>query len=410
MRLKSCIAIGTFLALTVTACGGSAPGGGAPDAADASGTIKIGSIHPLTGALAFDGQQMSKAVKLAAEEINNAGGIKSLGGAKLEILGADSQGKPEVGQSEAQRLTQAGAVALVGPYQSAVAAQVATVAERNKVPFVIDVASADDILKQGYTYTFRLQPSSDTLGRYGARYLKELADRTGQKVTKVAYLHEQTDYGTSTFKSFSDEAAKLGLEVGPQITYDALKASDLTTELTKVKAAGVDALAVTGYYRDGLLTAKAIASVQPEVKIVLGVSHGAFSSPVFPRDGGAVAEGIYDSNFNYDATKPESKAVLDAFQAKHGEELRFIPFTSYECVRLIAAALEKAASRDPVKIREALAGISFETVLAFDGPVEFDESGQNKNATPVVLQVQDGKVVPVHPAAKAVAEPRPAAE
>ncbi|GAA4526285.1 MULTISPECIES: ABC transporter substrate-binding protein [Nonomuraea] len=410
MRIKSCIAIGTLLTLSLTACGGSAPGGAAPASPDASGTIKIGSIHPLTGALAFDGQQMSKAIKLAAKAINDSGGIKSLGGAKLEILDADSQGKPEIGQSEAQRLTQAGAVALVGPYQSAVAAQVATVAERNKVPFVIDVASADDILKQGYTYTFRLQPSSDTLGRYGARYLKDLADRTGQQITKVAYLHEQTDYGSSTYESFTDEAAKLGLQVGPRITYDALKAADLTTELTKVKAAGVDALAVTGYYRDGLLTAKAIASVQPGVKIVLGVSHGAFSSPVFPRDGGAAAEGVYDSNFNYDATKPESKAILDAFQAEYGEELRFIPFTSYECVRLVAAALEKAASRDPAKIREALAGISFDTLMAFDGPVQFDESGQNENATPIVLQVQDGKVVPVHPAAKAVAEPRPAAE
>lgn len=404
MRIVPSLALGTLLALTMSACGGSAPGGTAAPAE--SGTVKIGSIHPLTGPLAFDGQQMSKAIKLAADKINADGGIESLGGAKLEILDADSQGKPEIGQSEAQRLTQAGAVALVGPYQSAVAAQVATVAERSKVPFVIDVASADAILKQGYTYTFRLQPSSDTLGKYGARYLKELADRTGKPITKVAYLHEQTDYGTATFKSFSDEAAKLGLQVGPEITYDALKTADLTTELTKVKAAGVDALAVTGYYRDGVLTAKAIASVQPGVKLVLGVSHGAFSSPVFPRDGGAAAEGVYDSNFNYDATKPESKAILDAFQAKYGEELRFIPFTSYECVRLIAAALEKAASRDPVKIREALAGISFDTLMAFDGPVQFDQTGQNKNATPIVLQVQQGKVVPVHPAAKAVAEPK----
>ncbi|MFE3454187.1 ABC transporter substrate-binding protein [Nonomuraea sp. NPDC059194] len=408
MRIVPSLALGTLLALTASACGGSAPGGAAAPAG--SGTIKIGSIHPLTGPLAFDGQQMSKAVKLAAEQINAGGGIKSLGGAKLEILDADSQGKPEVGQSEAQRLTQAGAVALVGPYQSAVAAQIATVAERSKVPFVIDVASADDILKQGYTFTFRLQPSSDTLGRYGARHLKELAERTGQQIAKVAYLHEQTDYGTATYKSFSDEAAKLGLQVGPEITYDALKTADLTTELTKIKAAGVDALAVTGYYRDGLLTAKAIASVQPGVKLVLGVSHGAFSSPVFPRDGGAAAEGIYDSNFNYDATKPETKAILDAFQARHGEELRFIPFTSYEVVRLIAAALEKAASRDPVKIREALAGISFDTLMAFDGPVQFDQTGQNKNATPIVLQVQQGKVVPVHPAAKAVAEPKPQAK
>src|SRR5690606_27142996 len=122
--------------------------------------IKIASLHPLSGAAAADGQQMDNGAKLAAEAINAAGGIKSLGGAKIEIVSADSQGKPEVGQSEAQRVIQDGAVGIVGAYQSAVSANIATVAERNKVPFVIDVSSAGSILSQGYKYTFRVQPSA----------------------------------------------------------------------------------------------------------------------------------------------------------------------------------------------------------------------------------------------------------
>src|SRR5687768_15644611 len=94
--------VGVALAapLTLAACGGSSPGGAAPDAGSGE-TVKIASLHPLSGAAAADGQQMDNGAKLAVEAINAAGGIKALEGAKLELISADSQGKPEVGQSEA---------------------------------------------------------------------------------------------------------------------------------------------------------------------------------------------------------------------------------------------------------------------------------------------------------------------
>ncbi len=156
MRKTWTLSLALAVPLALAACGGSAPAGTTTGGGEQSGgTIKIGSLHPLSGSSAADGQQMDNGAKLAVEAINNAGGIKSQGGKKLELVSADTQGKPEVGQSEAQRLIQEGAVGLVGTYQSAVSANVSTVSERNKVPFVIDVSSADSILAQGYKYTFR---------------------------------------------------------------------------------------------------------------------------------------------------------------------------------------------------------------------------------------------------------------
>jgi len=185
-------------------------------------SIKIGSVHPLTGGLAADGLQMDAGAQLAAEDINAAGGIQCLNGASIEILSADSTGTPEVGQSEAERLIQEGAIALVGPYQSAVASNIATVAERNGVPFVIDVAVSDEILDQGYKNTFRIQPNASAMGAQGAKFLKELTDAQGIDVSKIAHLHEQSAFGTSVNAAFAEAAAEYGWSVEPVISYDCL--------------------------------------------------------------------------------------------------------------------------------------------------------------------------------------------
>jgi branched-chain amino acid transport system substrate-binding protein len=192
MRKPWITAMALALPLALAACGGSAPpgtegtGGGGGGSGD---TITIGSLHPLSGSSAADGQQMDNGAKLAVDAINEAGGIKSLDGAKLELASADTKGAPETGQSEAQRLIEEGAVALLGTYQSAVSQNVAAVAERNQVPFVIDVSSADAILQQGYKYTFRLQPSAKVLAERGAEYLSDVSKAAGSPAKKVAILH-----------------------------------------------------------------------------------------------------------------------------------------------------------------------------------------------------------------------------
>src|SRR6056297_1213424 len=197
-------------------------------------SVKIGSVHPLTGGLAADGLQMDAGAVLAADDINAAGGIQCLDGAQIEILSADSTGTPEVGQSEAERLIQEGAIALVGPYQSAVASNIATVAERNGVPFVIDVAVSDEILDQGYQNTFRIQPNASAMGAQGALFLNELTQAEGIDVSTIAMLHEQSAFGTSVYEAFDAAASGYGWTVEPVISYDAFGVTDLTTEMTEV--------------------------------------------------------------------------------------------------------------------------------------------------------------------------------
>jgi branched-chain amino acid transport system substrate-binding protein len=348
---------------------------------------------------------MDNGAKLAVEAINAAGGIKSLDGAKLELVSADSQGKPEVGQSEAQRLIQEGAVGIVGTYQSAVSANVATVAERNKVPFVIDVSSADSILNQGYKYTFRVQPSATVIGEEGAQYLYDVSKAAGEPVKKVAFLHEQGPFGSGVRDAFKKRATELGFEVAPAISYDAASVADLTTQVTQVKASGADVLAVAGYYRDGVLVAKAVNSVKPPVNAVYGVANGAFDLPQFPKDAGAAGEGYFDANYHPDYTKQPMKDLAALYKEKYKDDIRTGAVLSHESVRVIADALERAKSAEPAKVRDAIAQSNLESLMAQSGPIAFDEKGENKGAIPILMQVQKGTVNQVWPKDLAQADP-----
>jgi branched-chain amino acid transport system substrate-binding protein len=282
---------------------------------------------------------------------------------------------------------------------------VSTVAERNKVPLVIDVSVADSILQQGYKYTFRVQPSSSVLGTQGAVFLNEVAKGAGKPVKQVAFLHEQGPFGSAVRDAFKVEAAKSGIKVEPILAYDAASVSDLTTQLTTVKASGADVLAVTGYYRDGVLVAKAANTVKPPVNAVFGVANGAFDLPQFPKEVGAAGEGYFDANYHADMTNPKMQELAKLYQSTYNDQIRTGAVLSYDAVRVVAAALEKAGSAEPAKVRDAIAGVEQETLMAANGPIKFGPTGENVNAAPILMQVAGTEVKQVYPDAKAEAKP-----
>ncbi|NOY55403.1 MAG: ABC transporter substrate-binding protein [Actinobacteria bacterium] len=370
-------------------------------------TIKIGAIHPLTGALAGAGTKMDNAAKMAVADINEAGGIASLGGAKLELLSADSTGAPEVGQAEAERLVGEGVVGLIGSYQSSVTTNVAAIAERSNVPLVIDVAVADSILQQGYKYSFRVQPNATAMGKYGAEFLNTVATAAGEPVTKVSYLHEESGFGTSVFEAFKAAAADYGIEVVAEIPYGAFTVTDLTTEMTQAAAPKPDVIVVTGYYNDGLLAARAAKDLAVDVKAIFGVANGAFDTPEFTADFAAGAEGFFDSNYHYNAASTKVADVRDRYQAQYGELMDTASVLAYQAVVVLADAIERAGSTDPTAIRDALSQTNLsDHLMAYPGPIKFNSAGENVNAQPVLMQVQNGAVQQVWPAELQESQPK----
>lgn len=393
MRIPISAAGAMVLSLALVGCGSSDTGdnGTTP-------TITIGSIHPLSGGLAGAGKMMDDAVKMAVDDINARGGIASLGGAQLRVDSADSQGQAEVGQSEAQRLTSSGAVALVGTYQSNVTQNVAAVAERSKVPLIIDVAVDDAILQQGYQYTFRIQPDATGMGTAGADGLVGLSEQAGEPIKTVSYIHIEGAFGDSVFAAFKDQAEAKGITVAREVTYSGANFNDATTQVSEAAAANPDAIVVTGYYPDSLLIAQAIAALAPDIKAVYGIANGGFDDETFPGAAGAAGEGILSANYHYDATSAAVTDIRDRFQQKYGTTLQTAGVLSYQAVMVIAAGLEAAGSADPVALRDAIADLSLDDpLLAFTGPIAFDETGQNINATAIVMQIQSGGVEQVYP-------------
>ncbi len=125
--------------------------------AQAAQTVKIGNIIPLSGPSASVGIQGKNAREMAVQEINDAGGIKSMGGAKLEMLYADSKSDPTAGVSAAEQMINSDKVVLLtGCWNSAVTYPATQVAERYGVPFVVPVSVRDTITERGFKYTFRV--------------------------------------------------------------------------------------------------------------------------------------------------------------------------------------------------------------------------------------------------------------
>ena len=124
--------------------------------------VKIGLVHPVSGGLAYSGAQARLGALMAIEEINAAGGIKAMGGAKLEGLLSDSQSRPEVGVSEVERLHQEGVSAYMGCFASGIALPATQAAAKYNTPFLIDVGASDLIVNRGLK---AIRPQDRTRGR-----------------------------------------------------------------------------------------------------------------------------------------------------------------------------------------------------------------------------------------------------
>ena len=154
-------------------------------------TFKIGVVHPVTGPLAEPGQACRLGAQMAADAINAAGGIKSLGGMKLELLLGDTQTKPDVGRTEAERVINQGAQMLMGSFDSGSTAAIVPVAQQRRIPLLVDIAAADPITanvakavregQQKTQYVYRNFPTGSTFGRKAVQYFTEIFRRPGSR-------------------------------------------------------------------------------------------------------------------------------------------------------------------------------------------------------------------------------------
>ncbi len=366
--------------------------------------IAIGHIHPLSGFLAFDGQELQNGLMLAVKEINAAGGIKSLGGATLKVLTADSEGKPELAIKEMERLANEGAVAVIGCYQSAVTLVATQIAEKLGVPFVVSVAVADEVTDRGFKNTFRVQPNAAQMAQQTVKHLAEIIKASGTGAKTIAYLHDDTAFGQSLVGHVVKTAPAQGFEVVLQVPYSP-RSPDLTTEVGKIKAAGADLVMATGYFGDGVRAYKTMKDLRLAPKAIVGCGNGAYSHPKFIKELGDLTNLVMDGNYQANLLSPKTQAAFANYQKEFNSPMGTSTVFAYQAIYVIADALERAKSDKREALREALAKTNLTEHILPQGPIVFGPDGQNVNAAAPMMQVQKGEIKIVWPKAFAQAGP-----
>jgi len=356
------------------------------------GVVKVGNIIPLSGPSASVGQQGKNAREMAVEEINGAGGIKSLGGAKLEMVYADSESKPEKGVSEAERMINTEKVhVLTGCWNSAVTYPTTAVAERYGIPFIVPVSVADKITEQGFKTVFRIAAKDSWWTRDQFAFLKDMEEEFNTKVEKVAFVYENGDWG----KGFAEQWKKLADEGGYQVVLDEpypSTATDLSPVVQKIRRSRADVLMLVSNAADAILLTNTLAEYRVKLKAIIA-SGGGHADPSFLAATGKNAQYIFDIvEWETDINKPGAEEANEKYKAKYGYNLTGEAVDAYLAMYVLAEALERAGSYDPAKIRNALEATNYRSgrgmIVGYEG-VEFDNTGQNKNASLVMVQIND---------------------
>ncbi|HKC07199.1 MAG TPA: ABC transporter substrate-binding protein [Methylomirabilota bacterium] len=414
----------TFLKAAGTAAGAAALGFPAVLRAQAP-TLKVGVVHPITGPLAEPGQACRLGAQMAADAINAAGGIKSLNGVKLELVLGDTQTKPELGRTEAERVINQGAQMLMGSFDSGSTASMVPVVQQRRIPFLVDIAAADPITanvanavkegKQKTQYVYRNFPTGSSFGRKAVQYFTEVFQEAKVSPKRVVLMYCNDLFGQNNAKGFqaAHAAAKPSWDIVDVIPWPE-PPQDLSTEVSRAKAAKPDIIAPITRPASAQLLLPEIRKQRVEVMGIVGPgSPGLYEAgqlAVLKEDLDYVMSSLPWANFK----NPRTQAVAaDYLKRSNGKTFDTNSGYSYDGMMLIADVLERAKSTDPDAIVEALRTSNWSGgLMQYAGPVVFNEIGDNPNAVTTMIQILAGKPVAVWPREAAVSKfvfPRPKA-
>lgn len=418
MKKASFITMTALLALSLTACGsgGSKPaaGAGAANNANAAGgaaapaaaSIKIGVVLPLTGDAAPLGDQSKKALQYAADEVNAKGGIKSMNGAKLELVFGDSQGNQQAAVSETTRLIDKEKVALLtGAYQSGMTLPASQEAEKKNKIWFAGVPSDDAITARGFKNVFRIADTSRMRVLSQVQFMNDMKAK-GTDLKTAALVYENSSWGQGVAKYWKEELPKAGYQVVLDEAYDR-KATDLTPVANKVKGANPDVILMVSYVQDGTLLAKAFKQQKVTPKAFIATSGGT-ADVQFLQNAGEDALNWFDiSAWEPDVNRPGSKELDKIFVEKFGNHPSGEQIKEYSSIYTIADALERAKSTDTEALRKALkeTNITSGPTQIYTKTIHFNEQNTLPDPSLVMAQFQkvNGKVerVTVWPASDA---------
>lgn len=380
----------------VAACGGGA--GGGPD------TVKIGSLHPLSGGLQFEGTEAHQGVLTAVDEINAAGGIASMGGAQVEVVSEDHGGDVDRGSAQATRMIQQDVTAILGTMSSGVGLAIQPISERGRIPFMVSAAADPELTARGLAYTFRAHPHVGMSVQGAVDGLKGLSTAAGRPVRSVAHLRLEISAYEAVSDLLAEQLPAAGMEL-VTVASAPLDSTDFSTQVSQIKAAKPDVVVISALLAQSLEIVATMDAQAFRPPFTVGIAAG-FTHPGFAEQLPELGDNIGDVTYWYD---PQS-AVWESFAARYEQRFGSVPTThaaqGYQSAMVVLDAVQRSGSTDGPAVRDALAATSLEQhLLPQEGPLRFGPDGQNPDVQSPLTQLVDGSPQVVWPPEFQVAEP-----
>lgn len=348
-------------------------------AARAAEPIKLGEIDPLTGKEAAFGQQAHRGILMAIDEINAAGGVL---GRPLAVVAEDTQSKSGDSATVAKKLLNRDKVAVIlcgGTSTSCL--EVTPICQAAKVPFMATTATDAEVTAKR-DYIFR----SCFIDPFQGAVLAKFAQNT-LKVKRVALLTSvNAAYSVGLSKVFREKFTGLGGEIAVEQKYSEGD-KDFRAQLTAIKTAKPDAIAVTGFYQEAALICKQARELGITVPLFGG---DGWEAPELIQIGGKAVEGTYyASHYSSESTAPEVREFVKKYRARfNGETPDSMAPLAYDATRIIAEAITRAGTTEGPKLRDALAATK--NFPGVTGKTTIDPQ-RNASKSAVMLAVKDGK-------------------
>jgi len=352
-------------------------------------SLQVGVLLPLSGNLAPFGRMEKRAFEMAARDINRSGGIH---GSPLELRIRDTKGSRHTGLRAAEQLiSEDGILALSGCCSSTVAWEASKAAQKQRIPLLVNTASADKITEQGWEYVFRLNPPASEYHDSLTSFLRRVA-----RPEKVAVLFEDSPSGRFGWEEVSGLCRRLGFKVVMRYNFRPGRI-DFSRILIKLRAELPDIVFVVAdaEHAARILREADRQAYRPDSYVGWGTK---FSLPEFPKKAGANAGYLFSPTL-WAPSLPYSGAdgFYRAFVERFGSAPDYHGAQAYAALQVIQGAIIRSSALTRSAIRDAMAKTDQMTVY---GPVRFvnydKKTHQNKLATPIIQWI-DGNPETVWP-------------
>ena len=299
--------------------------------------VNVGVIMPLSGPNAQFGINSRNGVELVADEINKAGGIAELGGAKINLVVADATSTPTTAGTVAQRLiTQQDITAVLGAFASSLTLAISEVTERRDIP-LLTMSFADQITGRGYKNIFQVVAKASVIGKAQFEYTAAIAQAAGTKIEKIAIMYEDTAYGTAQANGLRAGAKAANVELVMDDAYP-LGITDTTPLINKLRASGAQAVFPVSYLNDSLLIIRTMRQQKVTIPAIGGAAG--YVIPDFEKGLGEFAENVLSiDTSNYDLA-PE---LTERFRKRFGYFMVHEALEYAVCLEIVVQAIKKAS-------------------------------------------------------------------